>query len=130
MTLSPSRERDAALLVPFAIRVQPEREAVHVSPVGELDIATVGALRGEVEELIAAGFGRVVIDLRGLRFIGCAGLKLLRALDVAARRDGWGLALIQGPAAVRRLFALTATLDALPFASPASLPRPDARAST
>jgi anti-anti-sigma factor len=98
--------------------VQPDRDAVQVVPVGELDIATVDRLRAAVEELVAVGFERVVIDLRELVFIDCSGLRLLRALYDGARRDDWRLALIQGPAPVRRLFAMTETLALLPFVAP------------
>ncbi|MEA2191847.1 MAG: anti-sigma factor antagonist, partial [Solirubrobacteraceae bacterium] len=98
--------------------MQPDRDAVRVVPVGELDIATVDRLRAAVEELVAVGFERVVIDLRELVFIDCSGLWLLRALYDGARRDDWRLALIQGPAPVRRLFAVTETLALLPFVAP------------
>jgi anti-sigma B factor antagonist len=106
---------------PFEVHVRPQREAVHVCPVGELDLATTARLRAEVEELAAAGFAQVVIDLRELDFMDCSGVGLLIALARAARREGWRLSLFQGRD-VRRLFALTGTLDALPFphATPAS----------
>lgn len=113
----------------FDVRVQPDRGAVHVVPVGELDIATVDRLRAAVAELVAVGFERVVVDLRQLVFIDCAGLRLLRELHDGAPQDGWCLTLIQGPAPVRRLFAMTDTLDLLPFAAlPA--PRRPRRASS
>lgn len=98
---------------PFEVHVRPQREAVHVCPVGELDLATTARLRAEVEELAAAGFAQVVIDLRELDFMDCSGVGLLIALARAVRREGWRLSLFQGRD-VRRLFALTGTLDALP----------------
>jgi len=103
------------------VRVQSDRASVRVLPIGELDLATVDRLHATVEELVAAGFERVVIDLRELVFIDCAGLRLLYVLRDGAREEGWQLALIQGPSAVRRLFAMTETLGELPFqASPPS----------
>jgi len=100
----PPRTRSLAI-APFDVRVQPDRRAVR--------------LHATVEYLVAVGFERVVIDLRELVFIDCAGLRLLCALEEGARDDGWRLAVIQGSAAVRRLFALTDTLGVLPFlASP------------
>jgi len=113
----------------FDVRVQPDRDAVQVVPVGELDIATVDRLRAAVAELVAVGFERVVIDLRQLVFIDCAGLRLLRGLHDGAVQDGWRLMLIQGPAPVRRLFAMTHTLDLLPFV-PSPPPRRLRRASS
>ena len=112
--LVPPRARHLAA-APFDVRIQPDREAVRVVPVGELDLATVDQLHASVEELVAVGFERVVVDLRELVFIDCAGLRLLRALHRGAGEDGWQLVLIQGSAVVRRLFAMTGTLDELEF---------------
>lgn len=100
---------------PFDVHVQPDRVSVRVVPIGELDLATVERLHATVEELVAAGFERVVIDLRELIFIDCAGLRLLCTLHELAREEDWQLALVQGRPAVRRLFAMTGTLEELPF---------------
>lgn len=101
----------------FEVRVRPDRDVVHVEPAGELDMATAPQVRREVEALVATGFTRVVIDLRALEFIDGSGLRLLLALDAAARSDGWRLSLTEGPEPVQRLFTLTGTLDALTFTS-------------
>lgn len=114
-TLTLSSADRSACPARFEIRVQPDRDVVYVEPRGELDLATCARLRDDVTQLLAAGFTHMVIDLRGLRFIDCAGLRLLLALHRDAQRVGSLLSLIQGDAAVRRLFVLTATLDALPF---------------
>jgi anti-anti-sigma factor len=102
---------------PFVVRIRADREAAHVGPVGELDSAATATLRGEVDKLVGVGFTHVVIDLRELVFMDCAGLGLLLTLAATARHEGWRLSLIQGSEAVHRLFALTATLDVLPFQS-------------
>jgi anti-anti-sigma factor len=107
----------------FAVRVEPDRETVCVTPSGELDLATVAELREQVEELLAAGFEQLVIDLRGLSFMDASGLRLFLGLANDARRDGWRLSLIQGTHQVRRMFVLTATLNQLPFVLPARPPR-------
>ena len=107
--------------VPFAVRVYPYREAVHLNVVGELDLASVDTLQAEHERMLARGFRHVVLDLRDLEFIDVAGLRLLLSLSAQATRDGWRLSLIQGPDAVRRLFELTGTLHALPFTLPVSV---------
>jgi anti-anti-sigma factor len=115
----------AALQAEFEVQVEPDREIGRVVPVGELDIATSATLYGSVADLVAAGFAHVLIDLRKLVFIDCCGIRLLLSLDAAARRDGWCFSLIQGPAVIRRVFALTGTYDTLPFASTAELARTD-----
>ena len=55
-------------IAPFEVRVQPDRASVRVAPIGELDFATVDRLHATVEELVAAGFERVVIDLRAVSY--------------------------------------------------------------
>lgn len=99
----------------FEIRVQPGREAVGVRPVGELDLPGSRRLSTALDELAEAGFEDIVIDLSGLVFIDCAGVRVLLAQHAAAVRDGRRLSLIHGRACIRRVFALTDTLDMLPF---------------
>ena len=100
---------------PFRVDVQPERDVVRVTPVGELDLTTVTAVDEQVAELRAAGFAHVVLDLRGITFMDTTGLQLILALDNAARADGLHLSLVQGPPAVERVFDLCGVLERLPF---------------
>ena len=69
---------------PFRVDVEPARESVRVAPVGELDIATVDKLQAEVARLLETGFEKIVLDLRGVRFLDSTGLRLVLELD--ARR--------------------------------------------
>ena len=120
-TLCPSSERHVAGPARFEIRMQRDGEVVYVEPAGELDLATSATLRNRVDALMATDAQQVIIDLRRLTFIDCAGVRALLALDGDAPRRGTRLSLIQGHNRVRRIFALTATLDALPFTQ---APRP------
>ncbi len=117
--LAGSAEQAAVDATGFEVRIRPARDAVWVEPVGELDLCTVPELREQIEELLAVGFERVIIDLRGLSFIDVSGLKLLLCLTGEARAAGRRLSLIQGSDVVRRIFALTGTLEQLPFLSAA-----------
>ena len=99
----------------FDVLVQPEREAVLLQAIGELDLAAIPRLREPADELLAAGFQQLVIDLRRLTFIDVSAVRLLLEMAVRARDDGWRLSLIQGGAHVRRMFALTKALGQLPF---------------
>jgi anti-sigma B factor antagonist len=89
---------------PLEVAVGRVGPATIVCPVGELDLATVPALRDAIDGL----HGAVVLDLRGLEFIDGAGLHLLLELDARARQDGLELTLVPGPAA-ERLLGLTGT---------------------
>jgi anti-sigma B factor antagonist len=113
--LSPAGDRVAAQPPPFAVCVRPDRDVIYLKPVGELDLATAPQLRDELLELVATGFMHIVIDLRALLFIDCAGVRLLVELNADARRRRWRLSLIQGRACVRRVLELTATVDILPL---------------
>ena len=115
MTITNAPARLASPPHGFAIRVQPGREAVSVQPIGELDLPGSRRLSIAIEELVEAGFADIVIDLGGLVFIDCAGVRVLLAQHAAAVRDGRRLSLIHGRACIRRVFALTETLDMLPF---------------
>lgn len=101
----------------FEIRVQPSRDEVSLRPIGELDLGASRRLSTAIDELVETGFADIVIDLRGLEFIDCAGVGVLLAQHAAAVRDGRRLSLIHGRACIRRVFVLTETLDRLPFES-------------
>ena len=103
---------------PFRIDVEPARDSVRVAPVGELDIATVDKLRAEAERLRESGFGKLVLDLRGVRFLDSTGLRLVLELDQAARAASQELLLIRGSAVVQRIFEVTQVSDRLQFIEP------------
>lgn len=119
--LSPSFERHIGEPKHFEIGMRRDCEVVIVEPAGELDLATSATLRDRVDALMATDAQQVIVDLRHLTFIDCAGVRALLALHGDARRHATQLSFIQGPDPVRRTFALTATLDALPFTE---APRP------
>ncbi len=113
-------------LEPFAVEVQRRDRVTIVRPRGELDMATVEALRTKLEVAIAEtlraaldGFesgARLVLDLRRLSFIDASGLHLLVALGERAQRDGFLLTLIAPAAPIDRAIQLCGLDQALPFA--------------
>lgn len=104
------------ILGSFSVDVEPERDVVRVCPRGDVDLATVGRLREQVDELIGAGFLRVVLDLRGVTFLDSTGLRLVLELYRRSRADGWDLLIIEGPADVQRVFDVTGLRPLLPLA--------------
>jgi anti-sigma B factor antagonist len=100
---------------PFSVEFQPEREAVRVCPVGELDVSTVEEVRSRIDTLVGDGWHRVVLDLRRTTFMDSSGLHL--AVDVHERSagDGFGFGIIAGPPAVHRAFTITGLNSRLPF---------------
>ena len=93
----------------LSVDVVPDRRVVVVVLEGELDLASIDRLDREVRELRGVGFGEIVVDLRGVEFLDSAGLRLLLSLRNDAKRGGYGLELVRGPACVQRVFELTAT---------------------
>ena len=74
---------------------------------GELDLATAPQLDAELAR-VADGDNveRVVVDLRELVFLDSTGLESIVRFDAAARARGIDLAVVRGPRAVERLFAV------------------------
>ncbi len=100
---------DASPTPTFRLTVRPERAEVHVLPAGDLELATVERLEREVAGLRAAGWRRIVLDLRGVTFLDSVALRTLMALRNDARRGDRELTLVPGPPAVQRIFELTRT---------------------
>jgi anti-sigma B factor antagonist len=105
---------------PFQVDAQPEPRGVRVRPVGEIDMATVGRVRRKIDECVADGCERVVLDLRGVSFMDSSGVHLVLDADAAARAASWELLVVEGPWQVRRVFELTGLRERL--TSSTSLP--------
>jgi anti-anti-sigma factor len=115
------REAGRSLALPPRFRVDtwPDRGVVHVRPVGEVDLATVDVVRTSIEELKAAGFKRVVLDLREVTFLDSTGLRLMLEAQASSRADGWEFAVIDGSPAVQRLFDVSGMRSVICFLDPA-----------
>ncbi len=107
--------RQEAVFTPFRVDIAPDRDAVRVCPVGELDLATVGRVGAHLDELAAAGFKRVVLDLRGATFLDSTGLRLIVGAHRSSADDGWELAIVPGPDVVQRVFDIAGLTAHLPF---------------
>ena len=79
---------------------------VHVA--GALDIATTPQLEQTLRESDAR---LVVLDMRDLGFMDCAGVHTIVDATASARRDGRRLVLVRGIPYVDRLFGLTGNAD-------------------
>ncbi|MBW3609535.1 MAG: STAS domain-containing protein [Actinobacteria bacterium] len=104
--------------------MHPQRDVVRIAPVGELDLATVAKLRAHLDELHAAGFKHVVLDLRQLAFMDCIGVRLILAEDRLARESGGRFSVIKGGRAVQRVLDLCGLTDELEIAGSELARRP------
>src|SRR3954451_13977989 len=106
----------------FGITVERDRDLRIVRPIGELDISTVGELATIVERECSSK-ADLVVDLRGLSFLDCAGLRILLYARALANSNGSSLRLIPGPTMVQRVFHLTGLQRRFRFMPSAGLDR-------
>lgn len=85
---------------------------------GELDLASVEAVRVRIDALRAAGRA-VLLDLDGLRFMDSTGIRLILQAGEDSRRDGWSFAVTRGSAAVQRVLRAASIEDRLPYGADA-----------
>ena len=97
------------------IDIRPRRERVIVAPCGELDCATIARLETAVDDVVAAGWDSIVLDLRGLSFMDSTGLC---AIVRQANRTDATVQIIDGAARVARVFDLTGVRRLLEFVQP------------
>jgi anti-anti-sigma factor len=97
--------------------------AVRIGLRGELDLAHAYTFDEELRRVEESQPACIVLDLRELEFLDSCGLARLLAARRRARKAGHRLLLVRGPAAVQRLFALSAVDEAFELVSeiPASL---------
>jgi anti-sigma B factor antagonist len=110
--------QQSALRTNFCCDVRPEPERVVVRLAGELDLAAAPVAAASVDELLDAGRGPIVVDLRPLRFLDSAGVHTLLSAQRAAQRRRCALSLLRGPAHVHRVFEATGTEPLLAFDAP------------
>lgn len=70
---------------------------------GELDLAGVPLLENEIKNPEIEGEGMVVLDLRDLRFVDSAGLRVILMAHERSQQRGQTFALSRGSAQVQRL---------------------------
>jgi anti-sigma B factor antagonist len=87
----------------FSVSLRREGAAAVVTPAGEIDIATVAAVR---EELLSAEEGAdvVVLDLREVTFFDTQGISLVIEEQLRLSNTGTRLVVVRAPPLVHRLF--------------------------
>jgi anti-anti-sigma factor len=88
------------------------RHVLHVA--GEIDLATVAALRHAIDQLLSSADGSAVIDLSDVTFMDCQGIAALFEAAGRAHATGVGLSAVASPAC-ERLIGLTGLRAELDF---------------
>ena len=109
---------------PFRCEVEPDRAAVRVRPIGELDVATVSLVEAQLEELWSVGFTRIVLDLREVSFLDSTGVRLMLDWHAHSAADGMLFGVISGRPAVQRVLEVAGVLDYFTYCSPNGLEVP------
>jgi anti-sigma B factor antagonist len=101
-----------------------DEQGVTIRLSGELDVAGCPAVDEALQSVEDEGSGRLVIDLRGLRFIDSSGLRVIVGAHQRAVAAGRDLSVLIGEGTVARAMALTKLDEILPLemATPAASP--------
>lgn len=89
---------------------------VVVALAGEMD-ATNAAHIGALLTTVAVRVPQLIVDLAGLEFTDCAGMRALAAADRQARQAGGGLVLAAPTPQVLRVLDLTGLMTGVPMCS-------------
>ena len=96
--------------------IQTERhsEAIVLALQGEIDLTAAPALARALRDAEVSG-GRITVDLGGVEFMDCSGLRLLLEANSRCNENGCQLSLLRGPRQVQLLFEMTGALDRFVF---------------
>jgi anti-sigma B factor antagonist len=89
----------------LAVSTQSNRTVVTVS--GEIDLATQGQLRGQLNDLVVAGEVDLVLDLSGVTFVDSTGLGALIGTRRRVHAFHGSLALVIPDESVMKVFTIT-----------------------
>jgi len=110
------------MAVTFTICVERRGAATAVLLSGELDMATAPQVRARIDELIAAGDSRIVVDLHNLVFCDSAGLTAFIQGDKRCAEHGGWLRLSRPEGHVARIMELSGVLPVLAYRADADSP--------
>ncbi|MCF2434487.1 STAS domain-containing protein [Streptomyces thinghirensis] len=89
------------------VEVREEGPSAVVTPAGELDHHTAELLREPLEDCLAEGFNRLVVDCSRLEFCDSTGLNVLLGARLKAEAAGGGVHLVAMQPVVARVFEIT-----------------------
>ena len=99
----------------FGVQVQERDGCVVLAVSGEVDLGTAPRLREQLNDLVAAGHLRVVVDLTAVEFLDSTGLGALVAGFKRLRAHDGELRLVCVPGRIRKVFELTRLDRVLPM---------------
>jgi anti-sigma B factor antagonist len=113
-----AHEADVARIAkrgPLTIRSE-RRDGTHlVEASGEVDLAVKDLLDEEMQRAEATDAPTILLDLKGLEFIDCTGIRLLLRIRARSLSDGDRLRIRRTPRHVHRLIRLAGVEEMLPL---------------
>jgi len=97
----------------IAVSVSTNGTSVRVTTSGEIDSSSAPQLRAELEEILDAGAGELVVDLDGVTFLDSAGLCALAGVHRRTVSEGVRLRVLASSRAVIRPLQITGLWDLL-----------------
>jgi anti-anti-sigma factor len=93
---------------PLLLAVEESDSTLRLRLTGDFDVAGVGAVEHALDRLCEAPAPRrVVFDLRGLAFIGLAGLRTILRTDAQGQADAFEVVVVRPRGIANRVFTLT-----------------------
>ena len=106
----------------FDLRVVRNGRTTHISPCGELDIATAPELEQALSDATTSATAVVVLDLRELTFMDSTGLRALAQANTRADAAGVALSIIRGTRQIERVLEISGLGTLLPLIDAADAP--------
>ncbi len=103
----------SAPLAPFSVQVRHVDSTAHVGVVGELDILTAPELQRALDEVVERGVDRVVLDLRGVGFLGSSGIAIVARLQQLAKASDFHAAFVRGRPRVQRILEMAGLAEGI-----------------
>jgi anti-anti-sigma factor len=93
---------------PLILAVEESDSTLRLRLAGDFDVAGVGSVERALDRLgEAPAPTRVVFDLRGLAFLGPAGLRTILETDARGRSDAFEVVVVRPRGRASRVFTLT-----------------------
>jgi len=109
--------------LPLTVTVRRHQAGIRLELTGELDLRTEPLLLGAIDSLLPRPGGPVMVDCTALRFIDARGLATLLRAQATLTDAGYGLAVTNPSAALRRILSATGLTSTLPERSRPKLDR-------
>src|SRR4051794_26234999 len=102
----------------LTLAVEESGSSLRLRLTGDFDAGGVGAVQQALDRLCEASApGRVVFDLRGLAFLGVAGLRTILRADARGRAEAFEVVVVRPRGIANRVFTLTRAGEGLSMVS-------------